>query len=51
MVTLINIFMDVLAEGIQTTINKLPGFVSANIHESLDGTRVVNSIPTNGFEE
>jgi quinol monooxygenase YgiN len=51
-VTLINTFtvepdnqqrlVEVLVEGIQTTINTLPGFISANIHKSLDGTRVVN---------
>ena len=51
-VTLINTFtvepenqqrlVDVLVQAIRTTIDKLPGFVSANIHESLDGTRVVN---------
>jgi len=51
-VTLINTFtvepdnqqrlVDVLVEGIRKTINTLPGFVSANIHKSLDGTRVVN---------
>lgn len=51
-VTLINTFtvepdnqqrlVDVLVDAIQTTINALPGFVSANIHKSLDGRRVVN---------
>lgn len=25
-----------------TVMNRLPGYVSANIHRSLDGTRVVN---------
>jgi quinol monooxygenase YgiN len=51
-VTLINVFtvapenqqrlVDVLSEATETVINKLPGFISANIHRSLDGTKVVN---------
>ncbi len=50
--TLINVFTvvperqqslaDVLREATETVMNKLPGFVSANIHKSLDGTRVTN---------
>jgi heme-degrading monooxygenase HmoA len=49
-VTLINVFtvaredqqrlMDVLVNATQTVVRKQPGFVSANIHRSLDGTRV-----------
>ena len=51
-VTLINVFtvepdtqqqmVDLLVEATETVINRLPGFVSANIHKSLDGTRVAN---------
>ncbi len=50
--TLINVFTvapenqqqlaDVLVEATESVMNKLPGFISANIHKSLDGTRVVN---------
>ena len=51
-VTLINVFtvapedqqrlVDVLVEATQAVMRKQPGFVSANIHRSLDGTRVTN---------
>ncbi len=51
-VTLINVFdvapedqqrlADVLVEATEEVISGLPGFLSANIHKSLDGTRVVN---------
>ena len=51
-VTLINVFtvapenqqrlVDMLAEATEKTMKKLPGFVSANIHKSLDGVRVAN---------
>ena len=51
-VTLINVFtvapedqqrlVDVLAEATRAVMRKQPGFVSANIHRSLDGTRVTN---------
>lgn len=51
-VTLVNVFtvkpenqqrlVDVLVEATETAMNGLPGYVSANIHRSLDGTRVVN---------
>ena len=51
-VTLINVFtverqqqqrlVDVLVTATETVIGKQPGFVSANIHKSLDGTRVAN---------
>ncbi len=51
-VTLINVFtvepqdqqrlVNLLVEATESTMNKLPGFVSANIHKSLDGTKVVN---------
>lgn len=51
-VTLINVFtvtpenqqrlLDLLVEATEAVMNGLPGFVSANMHKSLDGTRVVN---------
>ena len=50
--TLINVFtvapenqqrlVDILIEATESVINKLPGFISANIHKSLDCTHVVN---------
>ncbi len=51
-VTLVNVFtvsperqqqlVDLLVQATRDTMNRLPGYVSANIHRSLDGTRVVN---------
>src|SRR5262245_25108783 len=51
-VTVINVFtvdpenqrrlLDLLATATEETISKMPGFISANFHKSLDGTRVVN---------
>jgi quinol monooxygenase YgiN len=51
-VTLINVFtvrpedqqrlVDVLVDATKTVVGKQRGFVSANIHRSLDGTRVTN---------
>src|SRR5215204_4506164 len=51
-VTLINVFtvapedqqrlVDVLVDATQKVMRKQPGFVSANIHRSLDGRRVTN---------
>ncbi len=50
--TLINVFtvtpekqqllVDELVKATEMVINKFPGFISANIHKSLDGTHVVN---------
>lgn len=50
--TLINVFtvasekqqalVDVLVKATEETMRHLPGFVSANIHRSFDGKRVVN---------
>lgn len=50
--TLINVFavepedqvrlVELLEEATEKVMRGLPGFVSANIHRSLDGTRVVN---------
>ncbi len=34
--------LDLLVGATGTVMNRLPGFVSANLHKSLDGTRVVN---------
>jgi hypothetical protein len=34
--------VDALIEATETTMRRLPGFISANIHKSLDGTRVAN---------
>ena len=52
LVTLINVFtvapenqqhlVDLLVEATQKTMKNLPGYISANIHKSLDGTRVTN---------
>jgi heme-degrading monooxygenase HmoA len=51
-VTLINVFtiepenqqrlVDMLVEATEKTMKNLPGFVSANIHKSVDGVRVTN---------
>ena len=50
--TLINVFtvepdnqqalVDLLVKATQTTMSTQPGYISANIHKSLDGTRVTN---------
>ncbi len=50
--TLINVFtveprdqqrlVDALVEATKSNLNRFPGFVSANIHRSFDGTKVVN---------
>jgi heme-degrading monooxygenase HmoA len=50
--TLINVFtvkredqdklVRLLVDATEQTMKRLPGFVSASIHKSLDGTRVVN---------
>ncbi|MGH8930141.1 MAG: antibiotic biosynthesis monooxygenase [Egibacteraceae bacterium] len=51
-VTVVNVFtvepenqqrlIDVLVQATESVISKLDGYVSANFHRSLDGTRVVN---------
>ena len=51
-VTIINVFtvdpakqqklVDILVEATEQTMKHLPGFISANIHRSLDGVKVVN---------
>jgi len=53
-VTLINVFtvepehqqhlLDVLIEATEQVMCRLPGFISSNIHRSLDGTRVTNYV-------
>ncbi|MCB9639961.1 MAG: antibiotic biosynthesis monooxygenase [Myxococcales bacterium] len=50
--TLINVFhvqpehqqelVELLVDATQATMKHLPGFLSANIHKSLDGKRVIN---------
>lgn len=50
--TLVNVFtvkpenqqplVDLLIEATEQTMKRLPGFISASIHRSLDGTKVVN---------
>ena len=52
LVTLINVFtvrpeeqqhlVDVLADASENVISKQPGYISANLHKSLDGTKVTN---------
>ncbi len=52
LVTLINVHIckpedqqrltDLLMEGVNTIYRHAPGFISANIHKSLDGVRVTN---------
>jgi len=34
--------VDLLIEATKTTMQRLPGFISASIHKSLDGTHVAN---------
>ena len=52
--TLINVFtvepknqqrlVELLVETTEELMSKLPGFISSNIHKSLDGTQVVNYV-------
>ena len=52
LMTLVNVFtvkpenqaelVDVLVQATDETMKHLPGFISATIHRSLDGTKVVN---------
>ncbi|HKZ27041.1 MAG TPA: antibiotic biosynthesis monooxygenase family protein [Rubrobacteraceae bacterium] len=52
LVTLINVFtvapedqqrlLDLLVEATESVMKGLPGFVSANLHKSFDGTKVAN---------
>jgi heme-degrading monooxygenase HmoA len=59
--TLINVFtvepehqqelLDLLAEATEQVMAALPGFVSANLHRSADGTRVVNYAQWRSLED
>ena len=59
--TLINVFavtcenqqplIDLLIEATEQVMRHRPGFVSANIHASLDGTRVVNYVQWRSRED
>ena len=52
LVTLINVFtvepehqqevLDILVDATEKVMKHLPGFISANLHKSLDGNRVAN---------
>ncbi|HWR24882.1 MAG TPA: antibiotic biosynthesis monooxygenase family protein [Methanosarcina sp.] len=52
LITLINVFtvdpqdqqvlIDILVEATEKVMKNIQGFISANIHKSLDGTKVVN---------
>lgn len=54
LVTLINVFtvapenqqrlVDLLVEATDAVIKRLTGFISANIHHGIDGTKVVNYV-------
>ncbi len=60
-VTLINVFtvepakqqqlVDLLVHATGTAMRHAPGFVTANIHRSLDGTKVVNYARWRGAED
>jgi len=60
-ITLINVFtvdpanqqalVDLLVEATETTMSRQPGYVSASIHASLDGTRVTNYAQWRSREE
>ena len=61
LVTLINVFtvtpenqqrlVDLLVEATQSVMRNQPGYISANIHKSLDGTRVTNYAQWRSQEE
>ena len=61
LVTLINVFtvepenqqrlVDVLVEATENFMAHQPGFISANLHKSLDGTRVTNYAQWASVEE
>jgi len=60
-VTLINVFtvepakqqelIDILTHATEATMRHLPGFISANIHRSLDGTKVANYAQWRSIED
>jgi heme-degrading monooxygenase HmoA len=59
--TLINVFtvlpakqdqlIQLLIDATENTMKHLPGFISANIHKGLDGTKVVNYAQWNSRED
>ena len=61
LVTLINVFVvepenqqrlvDLLVEATEDVMCKLPGFICANIHKSLDGKRVTNYAQWKSIED
>lgn len=61
LITLINIFkvapenqqrlVDLLIDATEEVMCKLPGFISANVHKSLDGTRVTNYAQWRSIED
>lgn len=61
LVTLVNVFavtperqqelVDLLIEATETVVSKQPGYISANIHKSLDGVKVVNYAQWRSREE
>jgi antibiotic biosynthesis monooxygenase (ABM) superfamily enzyme len=61
LITLMNVFtveperqaalVELLADASITVMNRFPGYVSANIHRSLDGTKVVNYAQWRRVEE
>jgi heme-degrading monooxygenase HmoA len=60
-VTLINVFtvapedqqrlVDLLVEATEEVMSKQPGYVAANIHRSLDGTKVANYAQWRSLED
>jgi heme-degrading monooxygenase HmoA len=60
-VTLINVFtveparqealIEILTRATETTMRHLPGFISASIHRSLDGTKVANYAQWRSIED
>jgi antibiotic biosynthesis monooxygenase (ABM) superfamily enzyme len=61
MFTLVNVFtvdpenqqkvIEVLCDAVEQIINKLPGFISSNLHRSFDGKYVVNYVQWRSKED
>ena len=61
LVTLINVFtvepanqqqlLDLLARATETSVRHVPGFISASLHRSLDGTRVARYAQWRSIED
>ena len=61
LVTLINVFtvepdkqqqlIDILTEATEVSMRHLPGFISANIHRGIDGTKVANYAQWRSLED